>query len=98
MNETDKGPDVCQNQDEGLNETQGVPDGSRELSDSSHELPNISPEPPDTSNKLPDGMEIDMSLYKEGSAAAKCVLGVILLLCFIFMSRSCNYRHSTLTF
>ena len=84
MNETDKGPDVCQNQDEGLNETQGVPDGSRELSDSSHELP--------------DGMEIDMSHYKEGSAAAKCVLGVILLLCFIFMSRSCNYRHSTLTF
>ena len=84
MNETDKGPDVCQNQDEGLNETQGVPDGSRELSDSSHELP--------------DGMEIDMSHYKEGSAAAKCVLGVILLLCFIFMSRSCNSRHSTLTF
>ena len=39
-----------------------------------------------------------MSHYKEGSAAAKCVLGVILLLCFIFMSRSCNYRHSTLTF
>ena len=84
MNETDKRPDVCQNQDEGLNETQGMPDGSRELSDSSHELP--------------DGMEIDMSQYKEGSAAAKCVLGVILLLCFIFMSRSCNYRHSTLTF
>lgn len=98
MNETDKRPDVCQNQDEGLNETQGVPDGSRELSDSSHELPNISPDPPDTSNKLPDGMEIDMSHYKEGSAAAKCVLGVILLLCFIFMSRSCNSRHSTLTF
>ena len=84
MNETDKRPDVCQSQDEGLNETQGVPDGSRELSDSSHELP--------------DGMEIDMSHYKVGSAAAKCVLGVILLLCFIFMSRSCNYRHSTLTF
>ena len=84
MNETDKGPDVCQNQNEGLNETQGAPDGSRELSDSSHELP--------------DGMEIDMSHYKEGSAAAKCVLGVILLLCFIFMSRSCNSRHSTLTF
>ena len=84
MNETDKGPDVCQNQNEGLNETQGAPDGSRELSDSSHELP--------------DGMEIDMSQYKEGSAAAKCVLGVILLLCFIFMSRSCNSRHSTLTF
>ena len=105
MNETDKGPDVCQNQNEGLNETQGAPDGSRELSDSSHELPdgsheppNISPDPPDTSNKLPDGMEIDMSHYKEGSAAAKCVLGVILLLCFIFMSRSCNSRHSTLTF
>ena len=55
MNETDKRPDVCQNQDEGLNETQGMPDGSRELSDSSHELP--------------DGMEIDMSQYKEGSAA-----------------------------
>ena len=95
MNETDKRPDVCQNQNEGLNETQGAPDGSRELSDSSHELPdgshelpdgshelpdgshelpNISPDPPDTSNKLPDGMEIDMSHYKEGSAAAKCVL------------------------
>ena len=29
-----------------------MPDGSRELSDSSHELP--------------DGMEIDMSHYKEG--------------------------------
>ena len=87
MNETDKGPDVCQNQNEGLDETQGAPDGSRELSDSSHELPdgshelpNISPDPPDTSNKPQDGMEIDMSHYDERPAAAKCELEAIPLL------------------
>lgn len=77
MNETDKGPDACQNQDQGLNEAQGVPD---------------------TAHTLPDGMEIEVSRYKEGPTAAKCVLGAILLLCFIYMSNSCSCRRSTLTF
>lgn len=43
-------------------------------------------------------MEIEGSRYKEGPTAAKCILGVILLLCFIYMSNSCNYRHPALTF
>lgn len=91
MNETDKGLDICQNEDNGLNEAHGVPDDSHVLPDDSHVLP-------DTSNKLPDGMEIEESRYKEGPTLAKCVLGVILVLCFIYMSNSCNYRRSTLTF
>ena len=105
MNETDKGPDVCQNQNEGLNETQGAPDGSRELSDSSHELPDGSHEPqisPLIRRIPPTSFRMEWRLICHTiKRVCRCQMrtgGVILLLCFIFMSRSCNSRHSTLTF
>lgn len=84
MNEKDNGLDVCQNEGGGLDGAGGMPDKAGKISDTSH--------------KLPDGIVNAQDRYQEGPTAAKCVLGIILFLCFIYLSNSCHPRHSSLTF